>query len=103
MERLSTEDTWYHTQIDSLTQNTYKGLGPKLSSLMKVNFACPLEIKAPESGGRVAGEAQNPRGLRSSVTFSQSLMVWGAMPSAGVGPLGFLRSKVNAADKTRTF
>ncbi len=29
--------------------------------------------------------------------FPQSVMVWGAMSSAGVGPLGFLRSKVNTA------
>ncbi len=39
-------------------------------------------------------EAQNPRCLRSSV---KSVMVWGAMSSAGVGPLCFLRSKVNTA------
>ncbi len=26
--------------------------GPKLCSLMKVNFAFPLEIRVPESGGR---------------------------------------------------
>ncbi|KAL0181528.1 hypothetical protein M9458_023934, partial [Cirrhinus mrigala] len=43
------------------------------------------------------GEAQNPCCLRSSVKFPQSVMVWGAMSSAGVGPLCFLRSKVNAA------
>ncbi len=61
---------------------------------MKVNFAFPSEIKVPESGGR---EAQNPRCLKSSVNFPQSLMVWGAMSSAGVGPLCFLRSTVNAA------
>ncbi len=42
-------------------------------------------------------EAQNPRCLRSSVKFPQSVMVWGAMPSAGVGPLCFLKSKVNTA------
>ncbi len=35
--------------------------------------------------------------LRSSVKFPQSVMVWGAMSSAGVGPLCFLRSKVNTA------
>ncbi len=29
--------------------------------------------------------------------FPQSVMVWGAMSSAGVGPLCFLRSKVNTA------
>uniref|UniRef100_A0A9J7XU79 Tc1-like transposase DDE domain-containing protein n=1 Tax=Cyprinus carpio carpio TaxID=630221 RepID=A0A9J7XU79_CYPCA len=43
------------------------------------------------------GEAHNPRCLRSSVKFPQSVMVWGAMSSAGVGPLCFLRSKVNTA------
>ncbi len=43
------------------------------------------------------GEAQNPSCLRSSVKFPQSVMVWGAMSSAGVGPLCFLRSKVNTA------
>ncbi len=44
---------------------------------------------------RKRGEAQNPRCLRSSVKFPQSVKVWGAMSSAGVGPLCFLRSKVN--------
>ncbi|XP_067219595.1 uncharacterized protein [Chanodichthys erythropterus] len=46
---------------------------------------------------RKRGEAHNPRCLRSSVKFPQSVMVWGAMSSAGVGPLCFLRSKINAA------
>ncbi len=46
---------------------------------------------------RKRGEAQNPRCLRSSVKFPQSVMVWAAMSSAGVGPLCFLRSKVNTA------
>ncbi|KAI4883329.1 hypothetical protein NFI96_000270 [Prochilodus magdalenae] len=46
---------------------------------------------------RKRGEAQNACCLRSSVKFPQSVMVWGAMSSAGVGPLCFLRSKANAA------
>ncbi|KAI2643012.1 Transposable element Tc1 transposase [Labeo rohita] len=46
---------------------------------------------------RKRGEAQNPCCLRSSVKFPQSVMVWGAISSAGVAPLCFLRSKVNAA------
>ncbi len=46
---------------------------------------------------RKRGEAQNPCCLKSSVKFPQSVMVWGAMSSAGVGPLCFLRSTVNAA------
>ncbi len=46
---------------------------------------------------RKRGEAQNPCCLRSSVKFPQSVMVRGAMSSAGVGPPCFLRSKVNTA------
>ncbi len=53
-----------------------------------------LEIKVPESGESV--EAQNPCCLKSSVKFPQSVMIWAAMSSAGVGPLCFLKSTVNA-------
>jgi len=35
--------------------------------------------------------------LKSSVKFLQSVMIWGAMSSAGVGPLRFQNSTVNAA------
>ncbi len=42
-------------------------------------------------------EAQNPCCLKSSVKFPQSVMIWAAMSSAGVGPLCFLKSTVNAA------
>ncbi len=35
--------------------------------------------------------------LESSVKFLQSVMVWAAMSSAGVGPLCFLKSTVNTA------
>ncbi len=41
--------------------------------------------------------AQNPCYLKSSVKFSQSVMILAAMTSAGVGPLCFLKSTVNAA------
>ncbi len=46
---------------------------------------------------RKTGEAQNPCFLKSSVKFPQSVMIWAAMSSAGVGPLCFLNSTVNAA------
>ncbi len=46
---------------------------------------------------RKSGEAQNPCCLKSSVKFPQSVMIWGAVTSAGVGPLCFIKSKVNAA------
>ncbi len=55
--------------------------GPKSSFQMKVNFAFHLEITVPESGGRVE---------RSSMKFPQSVKIWAAMSSAGVGPLCFL-------------
>ncbi len=43
-----------------------------------------------------SGEKQNPC-WKSSVKFPQSVMIWTAMSSAGVGPLCFLKSTVNAA------
>ncbi len=46
---------------------------------------------------RKRGEAQNPCCLKSSVKFPQSVMIWAAMSSAGVGTLCFLKSTVNAA------
>ncbi len=39
---------------------------------------------------RKGGEAHSPSCLKSSVKFPQSVMIWGAMSSAGVGPLCFL-------------
>ncbi len=45
---------------------------------------------------RKSGEAQNPCCLKSSVKFPQSVMIWAAMSSAGVSPLCFLKSTVNA-------
>ncbi len=38
---------------------------------------------------RKGGEAHSPSFLKSSVKFTQSVMIWGAMSSAGVGPLCF--------------
>ncbi|CAJ0937041.1 unnamed protein product [Ranitomeya imitator] len=38
-----------------------------------------------------------PKCLKSSVKSPQSVMVWGAMSAAGVGPLCFIKGRVNAA------
>ncbi len=46
---------------------------------------------------RKSGEAHSPSCMKSSVKFPQSVMIWAAMSSAGVGPLCFLKSTVNAA------
>ncbi|KAI2660990.1 Transposable element Tc1 transposase [Labeo rohita] len=46
---------------------------------------------------RKGGEAHSQSCLKSSVKFPQSVMIWGAMSSAGVGPLCFLKTKVTAS------
>ncbi len=45
----------------------------------------------------MGGEAHSPSCLKSSVKFTQSVMIWGAMSSAGVGPLCFLKTNVTAS------
>ncbi len=45
---------------------------------------------------RKGGEAHSPSCLKSSVKFPQFVMIWGAMSSAGVGPLCFLKTNVTA-------
>ncbi len=45
---------------------------------------------------RKGGEAHSPSFLKSSVKFPQSVMIWDAMSSAGVGPLCFLKTNVTA-------
>ncbi len=45
---------------------------------------------------RKGGEAHSPSCMKSSVKFPQSMMIWGAMSSAGVGPLCFLKTNVTA-------
>ncbi len=45
---------------------------------------------------RKGGEAHSPSCMKSSVKFPQSVMIWGAMSSAGVRPLCFLKTNVTA-------
>ncbi len=59
---------------------------PKSSFRMRASFVFRLETKVL---GRKSGEAHSPSCLKSSVKFPQSVMIWGAMSSAGVGPLCF--------------
>ncbi len=54
-----------------------------------------FETKVLESGGRVEKLIAQVA-LKSSVKFPQSVMIWGAMSSAGVGPLCFLKTNVTA-------
>ncbi len=70
--------------------------GPKSSFQMKSKFCISFGNQGP-GVWRKSGEAQNPCCLKSSVKFPKSVMIWAAMSSAGVGPLCFLKSTVNAA------
>ncbi len=59
--------------------------------MQDMGFSCRIPCQATLEQ-QTASEASH-----FSVKFPQSVMVWGAMSSAGVGPLCFLRSKVNTA------
>ncbi len=68
--------------------------GPKSSFQMRASFVFHLETKVLESGGRV--EKIIAQDAWSPVLSFHSLMIWGAMSSAGVGPLCFLKTNVTA-------
>ncbi len=69
--------------------------GPKSSFQIKVYFAFNLEIKvwSLESGGR----GTKSKLLEVQCEVSEVSDNWGAVMSAGVGPLCFIKSIVNAA------
>ncbi|KAJ7317068.1 hypothetical protein JRQ81_003230, partial [Phrynocephalus forsythii] len=60
------------------------------------NFCISLGKQGPRVW-RKNGEAHNARCLKSSVKFPQSGLIWGAMSSACVSPLCFIKSRVNTA------
>ncbi len=65
--------------------------GPKSSFQMRASFVFHLETKFLV--WRKGGEAHNPSCLKSSIKFPQSVMIWDAMSSAGVGPLCFFENE----------
>ncbi len=52
---------------------------------------------------RKGGEAHSPSCLKSSVKFSQSVVICGAMSSAGVGPLCFFENQRHCTRLPRNF
>ncbi len=62
---------------------------------MRASFVFHLETKVLESAGRVEKLIAQCC-LKSSVKFPQSVMIWGEMSCAGVGPLCFLKTNVTA-------
>ncbi len=71
----------------------------KVQILVKYYSCRQRRPKSSFQGPRVwrkGGEAHSPSCLKSSVKFPQSVMIWGAMSSAGVGPLCFLKTNITA-------
>ncbi len=105
LRRLQEKGYQATSEPETTSEASYMGCGEKnwtVAQWSKVLFSDESKfcISFGNQGPRVwrkSGEAQNPCCLKSSVKFSQSVMIWAAMPSAGVGPLCFLKSTVNAA------
>ncbi len=76
--------------------------GPKSSFQMRASFVFHLETKVLESGGRVEKLIAQVC-LKSSVKFPQSLMILGAMSSAGVGSLCFFENQRHCTRLPRNF
>ncbi len=71
------------------------GLLPKVIFSDESKFCISFGNQGPRVW-RKGGEAHSTSCLKSSVKFPQSVMIWGAMSSAGVGPLCFLKTNVTA-------
>ncbi len=69
--------------------------GSKSSFQMRASFVFHLETRVLESRWK-GGETHSPSCLKSSVKFPQSVIIWGAVSSAGVGPLCFFKTDVTA-------
>ncbi len=70
--------------------------GSKFSFQMRESKFCISFVNQGPRVWRKGGEAHSPSFLKSSVKFPQSVMIWGSMSSAGVGPLCFLKTNVTA-------
>ncbi len=57
----------------------------------------PARVSGRVSGFRIQVDPWRPLAWSPVWSFPQSVMIWAAMSSAGVGPLCFLKSTVNAA------
>ncbi len=59
------------------------------------NKFCILFVNQGPRVWRKGGEAHSTSCLKSNVKFPQSVMIWGAMPSACVGPLCLKKKKTS--------
>ncbi len=100
-------------QFKNLTTVVFRGVLPGLrrttvAQWSKVLFSDESKfcISFGNQGPRVwrkGGEAHSPSCLKSSVKFLQSVMIWGAMSSAGVGPLCFFENQRHCTRLPRNF
>ncbi len=67
------------------------------SPLFRRKYILHLIWKSGSQSLEEEWRTQNPCCFKSSVKFTQSVMIWAAISSAGVGPLCFLKSTVIAA------
>ncbi len=93
------------SETETSSEASYLGCGEKdldccsvvQSPLFRWKYILHLIWKSRSVVWRKTKETQNPSCLKSSVKFPKSMMIWGAVTSAGVGPLHFIKSKVHAA------
>ncbi len=100
LRRLQEKGYQATSEPETMSEASYLGCeekelsGPKSSFQIKVNFAFHLKTRSQSLEEEWRGTESM---LKSSVKFPQSVMIWAAMSSAGVGPLCFLKSTVKAA------
>ncbi len=91
------------SETETSSEASYLGYGEKeldcfsvvQSALFRLKYILHFICKSRSQSLRKRGETQKPCSLKSGVKFPQSVMIWAAMSSAGVGPLCFLMSSVN--------
>ncbi len=88
---------WTRDNVRSILPGLWRKRTPWSKVLFsdESKFCISFGNKVPESGGRV--ERHRIHVAWSPVWSFQSVMIWAAMSSAGVGPLCFLKSTVKAA------
>ncbi len=74
-------------------QNRFKNLGELHKEWTDESMFCISFVNQGPRVWRKGGEAHSPSCMKSSV---KSVMIWGAMSSAGVGPLCFLKTNVTS-------
>ncbi len=107
----STQTVWWSWgAIIAFTLQNFKCINNFIRLIFYIYFlnsavSAVLYIIWKKQGPRVwrkGGEAHSPSCLKSSVKFLQSVMIWGAISSAGISPLCFLKTNVTAP-VTKTF